>query len=127
MVRHAAGSRIYVTRDSVGAADDIHAPHERTVRLPGAAAPEEAIGALLREDYLSQVAGGRATWVLASNIPLAVVAQQWCEPRPVRAVPLDARALDYDGPTLRCHFSYLGQLDPELVVAVLRPLRLRAL
>ena len=49
------------------------------------------------------VDGGRATWALSSNIPLAVT-----------------------GAEPRLHWSYFAQRDPELVLEVLRELGLRA-
>jgi hypothetical protein len=118
--------QLFVTRDSVCAGDDGDAPHPRT--FPGAATdpPEQAVANVLAARYLPSIAGGLATWVVSSAVPLAVVAQQWATPR---ALPLSARdrlRLDRSGGQLRLHFSYFAQQDPEQVLALLSRLRLYA-
>jgi hypothetical protein len=67
-----------------------------------------------------------ATWALSSGIPLAVVAQQWQEPRVLFRLDAERERLDAGDGELRLHWSYFAQLDPELVLEVLRNLRLRA-
>ena len=77
------------------------------------------------ETALVSIQGGLATWSLASVIPPAVVAQQWPGPRtlPHRT---DMESLDRASGVLRLHFNYHAQLDPEVVLEVLRSLQLRA-
>jgi hypothetical protein len=72
-----------------------------------------------RSGYLASIEGGKATWSAASNIPLAVIAQQWSDPKPLPGLPFAARRLDVRGDTLRIHFSYHAQQDPDVVYEVL--------
>jgi hypothetical protein len=118
--------QLFVTRDSVCAGDDGDAPHPRRFAAPPGASPAQAIATVLAARYLPSIAGGLATWVAASALPLAVIAQQWPEPA---LLPLSARdhaRLDRDGEVLRLHFGYLAQQDPAQVLAVLGRLRLSA-
>ena len=75
---------------------------------------------------LPSISGGQATWALSSIVPLAVGAQQWGEPRMLSFFPPKLAELDVNGGTLRLHFSYFAQRDPEVVLEVLRRLRVRA-
>jgi hypothetical protein len=118
--------RAYVTRDSVSAADDARAPHARRLSLPDQWTWKELVGRVWRESRLPRIEGGMATWALSSGIPLAVVAQQWQEPRVLFRVDAERERLDAGDGELRLHWSYFAQLDPELVLEVLRNLRLRA-
>ncbi|MFE7529263.1 hypothetical protein ACFU7Y_26600 [Kitasatospora sp. NPDC057542] len=106
---------ILLTRDSVAAGDDADAPHARTVTLPDGLDTPTALTALgLPRPLLPLIGGGRATWVVRGNdgTPLAVLAQQWAQPRPLPAGqgPLD-RLADADG-AVRLHVEYRRQLDP---------------
>ncbi|MFD4655956.1 hypothetical protein ACFWP2_10035 [Kitasatospora sp. NPDC058444] len=108
--------RILLTRDSVAAGDDADAPHAGTVTLPDHLDAPAALAALgLPRPRLPLIGGGRATWVVrgADGTPLAVLAQQWPQPRPLPAAqgPLDHLA-GADG-TVRLHVEYRRQLDPE--------------
>lgn len=119
--------KILVTRDSVAAGDDIHAPHAMTMKGPSEVSVMAAIDAVLAGGYLPRIAGGRATWSVASNMLLAVVAQQWREPKILGAVVEDSyEGLDSAGGALRLHFSYHAQQDPDVVFEVLDRVRLNA-
>lgn len=117
---------LYVTRESVAAGDDVDAPHARTFAIPDAAPLEAALAAVLAARYLPSISGGLATWSVTSNIPLAVIAQQWSTPRMLFLTTRDREAIDRASGTLRLHFNYHAQIDPEIVLEVLRRLRLRA-
>ena len=116
----------YVTRDSVSAADDIHAPHARRFSIKSDWTWQSLVDHALHGSGLPEIAGGKAVWALSSNIPLAVVAQQWDEPVLIWRMESDRIALDQSGDEIRLHWSYFAQLDPELVLEVLRQLRLQA-
>jgi hypothetical protein len=118
--------RIHVTRDSVAAGDDADAPHARTLRLRAVADVPALVGAVTAAYALPKIRSGRATWVLSSGMPLAVVAQQWSQHELVCWEATDLSELDTDAGTLSLHFSYLAQIPPKQAVEVLRPLRLRA-
>jgi len=60
-------------------------------------------------------------------MPIAVIAQQWTEPRMLFLLSKDLANLDLKEGVLRVHFNYHAQLDPEIVFKVLRELRLRAI
>jgi hypothetical protein len=117
---------IYVTRDSVAAGDDIDAPHERTFSFPDGMPIEEVIGAIDRSGYLAKIIGGKATWSVVSGFPIAIVAQQWAKPRPVSWQAVDASSLQKRNGVVGLHFNYHSQQDPDIVLEVLKRLRLNA-
>jgi len=121
-----SGANLYVTRESVAAGDDVDAPHARTFALPQGASLETALATVMSARYLPSISGGLATWSVASGIPLAVIAQQWQAPRMLFGASDNPDALDRAPGLLRLHFNYHAQLDPEIVLEVLRRLRLRA-
>jgi len=121
-----SGANLYVTRESVAAGDDIDAPHARTFALPAGTSLDTALATVMSARYLPSISGGLATWSVASGIPLAVIAQQWPAPRMLFGVSDNPDALDCAPGLLRLHFNYHAQLDPEIVLEVLRRLRLRA-
>lgn len=117
--------RIFVTRESVAAGDDGDAPHTRTFTVPDGAPLQSCLEAVLAGRYLPSINGDLASWSAASNIPLAVLAQQWSAPRMLFLTRSDLERLDRVEGVLRIHFNYHAQLDPEFVLAVLSRLRLR--
>lgn len=118
--------RIFVTRDSVAAGDDADAPHPHTFEVPDGASLQACLEAVLAGRYLASIRSGQATWSAASNLPLAVLAQQWNAPRMLFLRNSELERLDRVDGVLRIHFNYHAQLDPEIVLAVLSRLRLRA-
>jgi hypothetical protein len=118
--------KAYFTRDSVCAGDDGDAPHAREIDVPGPFDAATLVRAVVAAANLPSITGGQATWCVASLVPLAVVAQQWAEPRMVSFFPPKLGDLDTDGETVRLHFSYFAQCDPEAVYDELHRLRLRA-
>jgi len=125
-VRPSPDMNLYVTRESVAAGDDVDAPHARTFALPQGATLETALATVMSARYLPSISGGLATWSVASGIPLAVIAQQWQVPRMLFGAGDDPDVLDHEHGQLRLHFNYHAQLDPEIVLEVLRRLRLHA-
>ena len=117
---------LFLTRDSVHPGDDADAPHERTLAIPDRSTLDRALAAVLAARYLPSISGGRATWSVASNIPVAVIAEQWPAPRLLFLTESQVRALDWQGDTLRLQFNYHAQAEPELVLDTLRRLKLRA-
>ena len=116
---------IYVTRDSLCAGDDGDAPHTFEFDLPDGAPPSAAVERVSKSGYLPSISGGNATWSVASSQPIAIVAQQWAEPRHFQVLG-GLRDLDFGSGTLRLHFNYHAQIDPEVVYKVLWGIRLRA-
>jgi hypothetical protein len=118
--------KVYFTRDSVCAGDDGDAPHAREVELLDGLSVGQLVRGVLDAAGLPQISGGRATWCVSSGVPLAVVAQEWDEPRFVSPIPPRMEELEVSGGVVRMHFSYLAQQDPEVVYEVVRRLRFRA-
>lgn len=118
---------IYLTRDRVAAGDDMDAPHERTFSFPDAMPIEEVISRINTAGYLAKISGGKATWSVVSGFPIAVVAQQWPEPRAVSWRAVKPSALESKNGVICLHFNYHTQLDPDIVLEVLRRLKLHAL
>ena len=118
--------KLYITRDSVAAGDDFDAPHVRKGSVADDADVSHIVEACLRLSPLPNISGGFATWALSSGVPIAVVAQQWSSPKLIAEFPFDRQYLDIANNTLRLHFTYLEQRDPEDVHAVLSELKLYA-
>jgi hypothetical protein len=119
--------RAYITRDSVHVSDDTTAPNTRRCRVPDGWSWTELVDLVWRaSDLPSKIAGGRATWVLASGVPLAVAAQQWDQPQVLPRLDVEREQLDIVGDEIRFHWSYLAQVDPAMVLEVLKRVRLKA-
>jgi hypothetical protein len=74
----------------------------------------EILDEVLRINYLPKIMGGKATWSVAYDNPLAVIAQQWKQPKLIRSqfpYTINNKYKDFD----RLHFNYHGQKDPDLV------------
>jgi hypothetical protein len=117
--------KILATRDSVAAGDDIDAPHERQFSFPGLASVEQAIDLIVNSGYLAGVQGG-ATWSVVSGIPVSVIAQEWNYSRSVNSQSQGLTALEIRNGLIRLHFNYHAQTDPEIVLEVLKRLKLKA-
>ena len=115
--------KVYLSRDCVHASDD---GEERTLAVPERSTLDQVLGAVLAARYLPSISGGKATWSVTSNLPLAVIAEQWPAPRGLFLTDSQVRALDWQGDTLRLRFNYHAQQDPEVVLDVLRRLQMRA-
>jgi hypothetical protein len=103
-----------VTRESVCMADDAYAPHEEKFSFSPSLTLRDAIRKISEGPYLASIAGGRATWIAwHEEIRVAVVAQQWTEPK---FLPNIDRALAI-GSAPELYFQYLAQKDPEAVFA----------
>jgi len=114
---------LHLTRDSVAAGDDMDAPHELAVLVDDDATTEQMVAAIHAADYLPRISGGRATWSVASDRTLAVIAQQWPEPRMVSELPHPTGELERDGNGYRFHLNYHAQQDPETVLAMFQRVR----
>ncbi len=110
---------VHLTRHSVCAADDCDAPHLRKFVILGNATYEEICLTIIRSGYLPKIFGGQATWSLASVLPIAVVAQQWSNPKLLINEVHDLNDLNFANNILKIHVNYHAQIDPELVYRVL--------
>lgn len=107
---------LVVWRDSVAAGDDIDAPHEIKLPVEESASVACAVAKVTSAGYLPNISGGKATWIVeAGSLPIAVLAQQWSEPRYL--VRADQSMASLIGSSARCHiyFRYWCQADPDAV------------
>lgn len=118
--------RLYATRSSVAAGDDADAPHGKVFTFADGTTLQDALIQIQMARYLPSISGGKATWSVASNRPVAVIAQQWAQPKMLVPLPDKVRELEWQEGTLRLHFNYHAQIDPESVYRVLWGYRLNA-
>lgn len=116
--------KLYLTRDSVAAGDDVDAPHFMEIEGPTTEDLGAAIARVLATGYLPRISGGKATWSVASNRVVAVLAQQWSQPKLLYGYDTSYKDLDVVEGRLRLHFNYHGQEEPETVLRILRRVRL---
>ena len=119
--------KVNLTRESVCAADDCHAPHEKSITVPSNATVRDLARTIKREYLPNNIQGGQATWSLVTSIPLAVLAQQWSEPK---LLPLcDVNLSGFAGPdgSVKAHLNYHAQIDPKIVLEVLEELKLETI
>lgn len=103
--------------------DDVDAAHEHRFSFPDSTSVEQAIDQIVKSGYLASVQGG-ATWSVVSRAPIAVVAEAWGQSRPVSWRPQELGSLKVEAGSIRLHFNYHAQLDPEVVLEVLKRLKL---
>lgn len=119
--------KVYASRESVATADDVSAPNDRTFTFRDGTLLEDILRAIGTAGYLPLVEGGRATWTVTSKIPVAVVAQEWLQPKMLAPLDIDLSQLDIRDRILRLHFNYHAQIDPDVVYRVLWGFRLDAI
>ncbi len=109
--------QVLLTRESVALGDDVDAPHDHVIDLPAELPLRAAVASVVSAGYLPQITGGQATWVLVAEAgrSIAVVAQQWREPRLLTTGESALAALASADGTVRWHFRYLAQQHPEAI------------
>jgi hypothetical protein len=112
-----------VSRSSVGASDDCDAPHLQRFDSPNSQNLEGFIQAIVKSGYLPTISPGHATWSVTSALPIAVVAQEWKEPRMLFMLADDPARMNRKDGILQLRFNYHAQTDPEVVFSTLRELR----
>ncbi len=106
--------------------DDGDAPHTRMFSFPDSMPVLEVIAGILATGYLAQIQGDKATWSVVSGFPIAVTAQQWPEPRSVPWQGVPPSDLKFEHGIVQIHFNYHAQVDPEIVLEVLKRLKLQS-
>ena len=111
---------LVIWRDSVAAGDDADAPHEWRLPAGTDASVAEVVRRITAPGYLASVSGGRATWIIDAERPLAVVAQQWPEPHFLDSP--DESIWNVVNHSARPHIQarYWCQVDPSRVFDCLR-------
>jgi len=70
--------KIILTRESVCQGDDVLAPNEAVIYVSADQNVTELTNKILALDYLANISGGKATWVMKNeDARIAVIAQQW--------------------------------------------------
>ncbi|SFJ19162.1 hypothetical protein [Planctomicrobium piriforme] len=115
--------KIQITRDSVCAADDVDAPHTEAISVPDSSTLEECVDFVCKSFQLPCIQGGKATWLITAGKRLAIIAQEWREPRFFQGIEFQTTDLTIAGNKLKIHFTYLAQHDPEVVFDILSRLR----
>jgi hypothetical protein len=105
---------INVDRWSVAMGDDV-LPHAQTIDLPGETSLADVVAHLVERHFLATIAGGKATWILDADRPLAVVAQQWDEPRFLVDASAPINSFGAEGRGVSLMFRYWKQHDPDQV------------
>lgn len=106
---------VFINRDSVCAGDDIDC-HEIPYEISNDTTLINLLEDILKSNYLAHIYGGKATWVFKyNNELLAVVAQEWDEPKLLTAH--DVKIVDLIGNSKKSvlHFEYLAQANPDQV------------
>jgi hypothetical protein len=111
---------LIIWRDSVAAGDDGDAPHEVSVPTAPDATISEVVHRLARARYLASIIGGIATWIIQTDRPIAVVAQQWTAPRYLVSPDASIWSVVDHGARPHVHARYWCQVDPDLVFECLR-------
>ena len=114
--------KVILQRASVAMGDDIDAPHTKEFEVPDGISVERIIKDYIRCGYLPIIAGGHATWSVFSNIPLAIIAQEWIEPK---TFFIPKNQLDIQNDTLRLYVNYHAQISPDTVYKIFWGLQLR--
>jgi hypothetical protein len=111
---------VTIWRDSVAAGGDVDAPHERVVRLAADSSVRTLVAKGIAAGYLPTIADGRATWILEGRRPIAVLAQQWTEPRWLVDPETSIAELRRESGRPQFQVVYWCQVDPRRVYASLR-------
>jgi hypothetical protein len=113
-------SELVIWRDSVAAGDDADAPHEWILALDANATVEQVVRTIVAARYLASISTGLATWIVEGARPIAVVAQQWTEPRFVVDPGLPIRELVKPSGKPHVEVRYWIQVSPDRVFDALR-------
>ena len=109
-----------LTRASVAAGDDADAPHFASVQIDESWTILPILEEILRINYLPQIFGGAASWSVSHTQPVAIIAQQWDQPRLIELPDFPYHGTPGYVHLEHLHFNYHTQLDPDTVYAVLR-------
>jgi len=105
---------IRLTRENITGSEDTDAHHDRMLEVSDGCAISEIVDIVLLSSYIPTVPAGRATWIAyADDHVVAVVAQEWIEPKYI--VPPDRR---YEH-LANLDFEYAGQHSPDDVFATM--------
>lgn len=118
--------KIKLTRESVAMGDDVEAPHFLEIEIHPNWTILEILKQILKLNYLPQIHGGKATWSVAINEPIAVLSQENFENPMLICLP-DYPHQDTMGfvNIEHIHFNYHTQKKPDEVYEVLSRFRVK--
>ena len=108
--------KIRLNRDSVHPGDDIYS-HEKLIEISESTTLHEFLSNFRDYYPLPGIWGGQATWILKGNRILAILAQQWKEPKyfVLRDTPISEFIDQNTKSTGGFNFLYWVQDDPDSV------------
>jgi hypothetical protein len=114
--------KVIAARNAVHASDEPE-PFEFVVadRTPA----EDILRQAADRRWLPSIQGDRATWSLASNDVLAVLAYQWPDLRFMPFLEERMKNANRRAGALRLNFNYHAQVDPETAYRLFSDLRFR--
>ena len=107
--------KLFITRDSVCAADDVKADHLIEFELDNILDLSLLFEYLKSINYLPKISGGKSSWALIGYNPICVIAQQWAEPKFVSLMP----EIELELAKGKLKFCYFAQCDPNKIHEVL--------
>ena len=118
--------KIKLTRESVAMGDDIDAPHVLEIEIEPNWTIIEILKYISNIDYLPRISGGRATWSVAINEPIAVFTQETPEEQLLICLPDYpfhgmSRFVEFE----HIHFNYHAQKKASEVFEVLSRFRIK--
>jgi len=116
--------KITITRDSVSMGDDSLGRVASVIEISDEDRIATILTMIMDMGYLPKISGGKATWSVATNRPLAIIAQEWQEPKLIVPKEFPFQGSRISNYIERLHFNYFAQLDPDVVYQVLSRFRI---
>ena len=118
--------KIRLTRGSVAMGDDIDAPHLLEIKIATHWTITDILKYISRTNYLPKISGGKATWSVAINEPIAVLTQENPEEPLLICLPDypyygTKGFIEFD----HIHFNYHAQKKASEVFEVLSRFRIK--
>jgi len=101
-------------------------PQPLSFEIADTASPEEVLRRAADLSWLPSIQGNRATWSIASNEPLAVLAYEWPDLKFLPQLAERMRTAERRDGALLLFFNYHAQHDPEMVYRILWSLQLHS-
>ena len=115
--------KVVAIRGAVHAGDD---PERFRFEIANDASPQDVLRRAADRTWLPSIQGDHATWSIASNNLLAVVAYEWSDLKFLPNLEELMRAADWRGGALWLRFNYHAQIDPDVVYRLFWGTRLHA-
>lgn len=118
--------KIKLTRESVAMADDVNAPHFLEIEIEPNWTITEILKHIVDIEYLPKIYGGKATWSVAIDEPIAVLTQENMENPKLICLP----DYPYHGTKGfeefdKIHFNYHAQKKANEVFEILSEFKIK--